>query len=153
MRYTLVRRFVLALVLLASFAGCWPATDEPIPAALVPMIVAARLDPAATVRLAQDFFMQKQFAATEMLFTPKFVSALTDNGRRSYGEIQRGRADTVGYVIRYEILAVRYPDPATAHVDIDVYRGSGTPSEQTVFLTNGSQGWQINGGLSRNIVP
>jgi hypothetical protein len=89
MRY--IFRLVLVAGLLASLAGCWNSADDRIPV--------ARQDPESTVRLAQDLFMQKQFAATEMLFTPKFVSGLTDNGKRSYGEIQRKQAELVAVLL------------------------------------------------------
>jgi hypothetical protein len=133
--------------------GCGQESEKTDMTVLQPTIEAARQDPAATVGLFYDLLIQKEYSATESLVTSEFVTASTDNGQRSYAEVQRRRADTAGYVLRYEILDVRYPDRATAHVDIDVYRGSIAASEQTVFLTNGSQGWQISGGLSRNIVP
>ena len=144
---------ILAALLLASLAGCRAAPDDRVPVALVPMIVVARQDPAATVGLFYDLLMQKEYAATAALFTEESVNNITDNGRRSYVEVHRRRAYTQGHVTSYKILAVRYPDPATAHVDIDIDPDSGWPSEHTVFLTKGSQGWQISGGLSRNIVP
>jgi hypothetical protein len=132
--------------------GCGQESEGPDMTALQPTIEAARQDPEATVRLAQDLFMQKQFAATEMLFTPKFVSGLTDNGKRSYGEIQRKQAELVGGLTRYEILGVRIESPMQAEVDIDSYWG-GSPSKETLILIKGSDGWQIDGSLPRNIAP
>jgi hypothetical protein len=143
---------VLAGLLLVTVVACWPEPDEPIPAALVPMIVAARRDPAATVSLFYEFFIQKEYAATGALVTSEFVTSLS-HGRLSYAEVQRRQDKTLGYVLKYEILAVRYPDPTTAHVDIDIEPDSSMPSEETIFLIKGPDGWRISGGRSRDIVP
>ena len=145
-------RAILAALLLASMAGCRAAPAATIPAALQPTIEAARRDPGATVRLTQDLFIQKQFAATEMLFTPKFVSILTDNGKRSYGEIQRKQANRIGHLKQYTILETRMESPMRAQVDIDAYWGANL-SEETLILIKGPTGWQIDGSLPRNIVP
>jgi len=146
-------QFCILCVLIVLATGCGQESEGTDMTILQPIIEAARQDPAATVSLFYDFLIQKEFAATEALVTSEFVTSITDNGRRSYAEAQSRRAYTVGYVMGYKILAVRYPDPTTAHVDIDIDPNSSMPSKRTIFLSKGSQGWQISGGRSRNIVP
>ena len=146
-------RFGILCVLILAAAGCGQESDKTDMTALQPTIEAARQDPEATVSLFYDFLIQKEYAAAEALVTPELANSITNNGRYSYAEAQSRRNYTVGYIMRYEILAVRYPDPSTAHVDIDVYRSSVGASERTTVVSQGPQGWQISGGFSRNIVP
>jgi hypothetical protein len=140
-------------MLILAATGCGQESEKPDMTALQPTVEAARQDPEATVRLFYDFFIQKEYGATEALVTRELADSMTDNGQRSYAEVQRRQDNTVGHISRYEILAVRYPDPTTAYVDINIYRTSAKPSERTTILTKGPQGWQINGGRWRDIVP
>jgi hypothetical protein len=138
---------------MVAATGCGQESEKTDMTTLQPTIEAARQDPEATVRLFYDFLIQKEFAAAEALVTPDLANSMTNNGERSYEEAQRRRSYTVGYVLKYEILAVRYLDPTTAQVDIDVYRSSVAASEHTTMVIKGPDGWQISGGRSRNIVP
>jgi hypothetical protein len=147
-----VTRIVILCVLMLAAIGCGQESEKTDMTALQPTIEAARLDPEATVRLFYDLLIQKDYAATEFLVTQEFLDRITKNGQRSYADVQRRHAYTAGDVTDYDILAVRYPDPTTAHVDIDVHSGPGV-SEETVFLLKGDQNWQISSGRSRDIVP
>jgi hypothetical protein len=104
---------VLAGLLLVGVAGCWPAPDEPVPAALVPMIVAARQDPAATVGLFYEFFIQKNYAPAELLVTEELAKSYSYGGRLSYAEVHRRSAYTQGSVTRQRFwlctISIRLP--------------------------------------------
>ena len=145
-------RLCIVCVLMVVATGCGQESEKTDMTTLQPTIEVARRDPEATVSLFYDFMIQKEYAATEALVTSELVNSITDNGRRSYAEAQRRNAQTVGYVMRYEIVSIRYPDPTTAQVDIDIYRASGIPSEQTTVVIKGPDGWHIKTTYSRGTV-